>query len=191
MKDALLVVDVVDTFEHENGRALLESFRDRLPFMTQTLRQARADARLPVLFVNDAHGDWRGDRVSFLQRAIDAGEGGDVVALLRPLPDEAFLFKPRYSAFDQTALHLILEELAVERVILMGAATEGCVVQTAIDARELELKATIVREACATVDGHLERVALAYASDVAGVRIASTLADARAQVGSGRDRSAA
>jgi nicotinamidase-related amidase len=73
----------------------------------------------------------------------------------------------------------MLEELAIERVILICAATEGCVVQTAIDAREIDLKATIVSSSCATASSALEQVALAYAAEVGGVRLASTLGDAR------------
>jgi nicotinamidase-related amidase len=54
----------------------------------------------------------------------------------------------------------------------MGAATEGCVVQTAIDAREHGLQATILAEACATTDPSLEELALRYAAEVGGVRVA-------------------
>jgi nicotinamidase-related amidase len=122
---------------------------------------------------------WRGERLGFVQQAIESGAGGDVVAALRPEPEERFLFKPRYSAFDQTPLGPVLEELAIERVILIGAATEGCVVQTAIDARELKLKATILKTSCATANSDLEHVALAYATDVGGVRLGSTLEEAR------------
>ena len=179
MNDVLLVVDVVNTFDHDEGHALLASFRARLPSMVETLGEARENELLPIVYTNDALGDWRGERRHFVQRAIDSGQGGEVVAALRPSRDDRFLFKPRYSAFDHTPLGPMLEDLAIERVILMGAATEGCVVQTAIDARERKLKTTIVTSSCATVDRDLERVALAYAAEVGGVRLASTLADAR------------
>ena len=88
------------------------------------------------------------------------------------------MFKPRYSAFDHTPVELILEADRVERVLLAGAATEGCIVQSAIDARELGLKATILGPACATADYELEQIALAYAAEVGGVRIATRLDDA-------------
>ena len=83
------------------------------------------------------------------------------------------------SAFDHTPLTLILEEDRIDRVILVGAATEGCVVQTAIDARELGLKATIVDRACATADRELEQVAVDYARRVGGVYVVASLAEAR------------
>ena len=81
------------------------------------------------------------------------------------------LLKHRYSAFDHTALELLLEAKSTERVLVMGAATEGCVVQTALDAREHGLKATILADACATTDAELESTALRYAQDVGGIRV--------------------
>ena len=105
MKDALLVADVVDAFEHENGHALLASFRARAAQMTETLGEARSSTDLPVLYVNDARADWAGDAPSFVE-AVDDGLGGDVVSALAPRAGESFLFKARYSAFDHTPLAL-------------------------------------------------------------------------------------
>ena len=46
-----------------------------------------------------------------------------------------------------------------------------CVVQTAIDARDLDFKVTVLADACACVDERLERIALEYLQEVVGVRI--------------------
>jgi nicotinamidase-related amidase len=46
-------------------------------------------------------------------------------------------------------------------------------VQTGIHAREHGFKVTIPARACATTDDALERVALAYAEQVGGIRIDS------------------
>jgi len=178
MNDAFLVVDVIDTFRHENGAALLASFRARMARMAETLGDARRSTALPVVYVNDAHGDWTGDATAFVRRAIDDGRGGDVVSTLAPQPSENFLFKARYSAFDHTPLALLLESLSIERILLMGAATEGCIVQTAIHAREYGLKVTILADACATADEELEQLALAYAEQVGGVRLTASLVGA-------------
>jgi nicotinamidase-related amidase len=76
--------------------------------------------------------------------------------------------RPRYSAFDHTPLDLILRELGIERLLLGGMSTEGCVAQTTIDARELGFKVTVLASACATIDEQVERVALEYLETVAG-----------------------
>jgi nicotinamidase-related amidase len=171
MRDALLLVDLINDFTHDDGDHLLRSFRERLPSMETALGHART-AGIPVIYVNDNAGRWDSDAPALVRSAVEDGRGGDLIAPLTPQGGDRFVLKPRYSAFDHTPLAILLEELEVERILLAGAATEGCVVQTAIDARELGFKVTIIGDACATNDDHLERIALHYAEQVAGVRIA-------------------
>jgi nicotinamidase-related amidase len=174
IQEVLLVVDVINDFDHDDGDALLASFRERLPSMVATLDQART-SQMPVVYANDAAGHWHGDAPALVRHAIQHGAGGDVVAALAPRSGDRFIFKPRYSAFDHTPLEPILRSENVGRIFLAGAAVEGCVVQTAIDARELRFQVTIVSGACATVDEELEDIALAYATRVGGVRTAESL----------------
>jgi nicotinamidase-related amidase len=167
--DALLVIDVFDTFEHDDAGSLLESFRERGAAMAAAISSAR-DAGIPVVYVNDDRDRWDADAPGLAREAAD-GPGGDVIGPLLPRAGDRVLLKHRYSAFDHTALELLLEAESVERVLVVGAATEGCVVQTALDAREHGLKATILADACATTDPELEETALRYARDVGGIRI--------------------
>jgi nicotinamidase-related amidase len=169
MNDALLVIDVISDFEHEDGGTLLASFRDRLWAMQQVLARARAEGT-PVIYVNDHHGRWDGDARGLVEEAL-GGHGGDVIAELAPRPGDPFLLKPRYSAFDHTALELLLRQLEIERVLLAGGATEACIVQSGVDARELGFKVTILSRACATVDPELEQISLRYAAEVAGIHV--------------------
>jgi nicotinamidase-related amidase len=164
------VVDVFNDFDHEDGDQLLDSFRERAAQMRQTIDLAR-DHDIPLIYVNDEHGCWNSNAPGLVQDALEA-KGGDLVRPLVPEFNEPVLLKHRYSAFDHTPLDILLEERNVRRVVLIGAATEGCVVQTVIDARELGLKASIVVDACATTDPELEAVALRYAQRVVGVRLA-------------------
>src|SRR3954451_10875666 len=166
MRDALLVVDVINTFEHEDGDRLLASFRDRLPGFRQALEHARAHD-VPVIYANDSWGRWDGDAPRLVQDAL-AAAGGDAIRDVAPREEDRFVLKPRYSAFDHTPLVIVLRELDVDRLVLTGSATERCLVQTAIDARELGFKVTILTDACATVDEELERLAFRYAEEVVG-----------------------
>lgn len=167
--DAVLVIDVFADFDHEDAASLLASFRERAPRMAATVAAARDDG-VPVVYVNDDRDRWDADAPALAREAAE-GRGGDVVRPLLPQPGDRVLLKHRYSAFDHTALELLLESLSVERVVLVGTSTEGCVVQTALDAREHGLKATILAGACATTDARLEKTALRYAEDVGGVRV--------------------
>jgi nicotinamidase-related amidase len=167
VKDAVVLIDVLNTFGHEDGDRLLASFRERLPGFRAVLGRARENG-LPLVYVNDMLGRWDADAPGLVREAL-AGRGGDVIAEIAPRPGDRVVLKPRYSAFDHTPLVILLRELEIERLLLAGAATERCLVQSAIDARELGYKVTIVTDACATADERLERLAFEYAERVVGV----------------------
>jgi nicotinamidase-related amidase len=169
VRDALVLVDVVQTFEHEGGEKLLESFRSRHDGFVNALERARDDG-VAVVYANDNFGVWDGDAPRLVRSALE-GRGGELVEAVAPRERETFVVKPRYSAFDHTPLELILRELEIERLLLGGMSTEGCVAQTTIDARELGFKVTVLAKACATVDGRVEQVALEYLETVAGAVI--------------------
>jgi nicotinamidase-related amidase len=170
VQDALLLVDVVNDFRHEDGEALLGSFHERHAALVSAIERAR-ERKLPIVYANDNFGVWDGDSRRLVREAVEGGLGGELVAAIAPVEGDRFVVKPRYSAFDHTPLVILLRELGIERVLLAGAATERCVVQTAIDAREEGYKVTILADACATVDARLERLALEYAETIVGARI--------------------
>jgi nicotinamidase-related amidase len=170
MKDALLLVDVVNDFLHEDGEALLASYRRAHGALEAAIARAH-ELGVPVVYANDNFGTWDGDSRRLVRHAVEEGRGGELVEAVAPGEDDRFVVKPRYSAFDHTPLVLVLRELGVERILIAGAATEMCVVQTAIDARELGFKVSILPEACSSVDERNERLALEYAEAVVGARL--------------------
>jgi len=167
MRDCLLLVDVFNDFAHKDGARLLASFESRLPALRNLLNTARL-AQIPVIYANDSADVFDGDAGAIVERARSGG-AGSAAAEIQPVPGDRFVVKPRYSAFDSTPLALILEQLEVERILLAGSSTEGCVAQTAIAAREHGYKVTVVPAACATVAHELEQIALAYLTRVVGV----------------------
>lgn len=176
---ALLVVDVLNTFRHADGERLLASLEERVDGLERALGDARARA-LPVIYLNDNWGRWDGDAPALVRDAVERGLGGPLVARLAPRSGDRFVLKPGYSGFDHTPLGPLLESLAVERVAIMGAATEMCVRDTAIDASRAGLATAVVRDACVTTDSALERLALESLERLAGVRLAEGLAEALA-----------
>jgi nicotinamidase-related amidase len=164
--EALIVLDVISDFDHADGDRLLASFRERVERLEAAISHARARG-ITIVYVNDSHGRWDGERSAHIGHAL-AAAGADVVRRVTPEKDDPFLFKGTYSAFNHTALRLLIGELGVTRIVLTGAATEMCVAQTAIDAREDNLQVTVLRDACVTVDADNESMALEYLARVTG-----------------------
>jgi len=176
MADALLPIDLFQRFDHEDGDKLLASVRQREAAMRRAVETARSTG-VPVVYCNDRGGRWDSDAPALVRGAL-TGPAGGAVASLEPQADDFFVLKPRYSIFDHTPLELLLRELEVERLVLIGAATEMCVLQSAIDGKEIGYKITILRDACAAVDEEIEALALEYAERVVGVFV-ETAADWR------------
>lgn len=168
MADCLLLVDVINDFLHEDGDALLETFRLRHQNLVAAIDRARASG-IPVVYANDMRGRWNGDSAGFVVETAAQGKAGQLILDIAPREHDPFIFKPRYSAFDSTPLAILLNQLDIARLLIAGSATEACVTQTAIAARELGFKVTVLADACATTDLKIEQVALEYLETVAGV----------------------
>jgi nicotinamidase-related amidase len=168
--DALVLVDVLANFGHEDGDAMFASFRNAHERIQEAIAAAR-DARIPVVYANDDFGTWSGDRERVLAEARRRCPEPALIDAIAPEPDDPFICKPRYSAFDHTPLDLLLREHEVRRLLLAGTATEMCLAQSAIDGRELGYQITVLPEACAAVDAGNAEIALRYLAHVVGARI--------------------
>jgi len=112
--DALLLVDVLKDFRHEDGDALLESYRRRHPALVSLLEDARARGA-PVVYAND-----RGEHTApgdVVREAIEEGKAGGLVAEVAPAQGETVVLKDAYSAFQATGLSELLAGLVVEKVL--------------------------------------------------------------------------
>lgn len=156
-RTALVVVDVLNHFDHDDGEELLRAFAARTPAMRAALGEARR-RRAAVVYVNDDLCGL-GDPASVVRGAL-AGAGGPLVAQLAPRAKEPVLLKPGYSAFAGTSLAGLLRRLGVRRVAIMGAVAEMCVLETASDALEEGLGVAVLAEATVPLESAEARAAL-------------------------------
>lgn len=157
-RTALLVVDVLDTFDHPDGDRALARMRERAGALEGALARARRRG-WAVVYVNDDHGE-PDDPGAVVRKALD-GPGGPVIARVAPEPGDPLLLKSGYSAFDGTRLLGLLREGGVARVVVVGAVTEMCVRDSAIDARGHGFATEVLRAAAVPLDAADEREALA------------------------------
>lgn len=57
-KTALVIIDMLNTYDHQDADLLVASVGQALPAMVRLLEEAR-ERDLPVIYVNDDFGKWR------------------------------------------------------------------------------------------------------------------------------------
>lgn len=76
---------------------------------------------------------------------------------VRPDPADYEIIKPRYSAFFQTALDLLLRRLGVDTVLLTGTTTPNCIRTTCYDAISLDYRVVVVEDCCSSNTEEIQR----------------------------------
>lgn len=159
---ALLLIDFINDLDFDEGPALLP----------QALTAARATAKLkreakkrgvPVIYVNDNFGRWQSSFEQVVEHCLRArAPGRDVAKRLQPRRDDYFILKPRHSAFYQTPLALLLEDLGVKTLVLTGILTDSCVLFSANDAYLRGYKIIVPEDCVASIEAGQAEQALDY-----------------------------
>jgi nicotinamidase-related amidase len=155
---ALIVVDMLNNYEHEDAEPLRESVRAVVPAIADLIARARETDTL-VAYVNDNHGDWTSGRGGLSQWALE-GADPDLVEPILPAEDVPFLVKARHSIFYATQLEYMLREQEIDHVILVGQVTEQCILYSALDAYIRHFTITVPRDAVAHIHADLGEAAL-------------------------------
>jgi nicotinamidase-related amidase len=158
MPAALIVIDMLNPYEHDDAEPLKESVSSMLPALRQLIEHApRAD--MLTVYVNDNHGDWTAGREKLIQRAR-AGAAPGLIDPIAPSQDTPFVVKARHSVFYETQLEYLLRQEGVDRLVLAGQVTEQCILYSALDAYVRHFEVVVPRHAVAHIHGDLADAAL-------------------------------
>ncbi len=175
---ALVVIDLFSDWDFPDGPVLRAAAATIAPRIAR-LRRRCHDAGVPTIFANDNRGRWRSDFREQLAGARAAGaESAGIVQALAPDPHDWFVLKPRHSCFHATPMALLLEHLAVRRLILTGVSADQCVLYSAVDAKMLGFEPVVPRDCLAAPTTARTAAALVHLDAVLGIDTdeASTLA---------------
>jgi len=157
-RTALLVVDMLNDYDHPDGEALREHAHAATPAIGRLVARAR-DRGVPVIHVNDNHGRWDAGREDLIALAR-RGSPDALVDPIAPAPDAPFLVKARHSIFYGTPLEYLLEHERIGRIVLTGQVTEQCILYSALDAYIRHFRVVVPRAAVAHIDRELADAAL-------------------------------
>ena len=157
-RTAVLVIDMLNAYEHDDAEPLAESVRTAVPQVAGLIDRARA-AEIPLVYVNDNYGDWNSSSEELAQRALE-GRHPELVEPVLPRSDDAFVIKARHSVFYSTPLEYLLQTMDVGRIVLAGQATEQCILYSALDGYVRHFEVAVPRDAVAHIHEHLAEAAL-------------------------------
>jgi nicotinamidase-related amidase len=153
-RTALIVVDMVNAYDHPDADKLVPSVEKVLPTIEDLI--ARSDL---TIYVNDNFGHWRSNRDALIKNAVE-GEYGRLVDPIKPDDDSIFVVKARHSIFYQTPLEYLLNQEDAGTLILVGQVTEQCILYSALDAYIRHFKVRVPRDAVAHIREDLADAAL-------------------------------
>jgi nicotinamidase-related amidase len=168
---ALIVVDMLNRYEHEDAEALQASVTEALPAIRTAIEEAGRQEMLTV-YVNDNHGDWSAGRQELSEWALE-GADRDLVEPLLPPEHAAFVPKARHSIFYETALNYLLRSNGIERIVLVGQVTEQCILYSALDGYVRHFELAVPRDAVAHIHEDLADAALRMMERNMGAEVAS------------------
>lgn len=159
-KTALLVVDMFNTYRHDDAETLAGHVGEILDPLAGLIAEARRRDDVDLIWVNDNYGDFTAEPSDVVAAALD-GAWPDLVRPIAPEPGSRVLLKVRHSVFFATALDYLLTRLGATRVVLAGQVTEQCILYSALDAYVRHFDVAVPPDAVAHIDPDLGRAALA------------------------------
>lgn len=170
MKQALIVIDMQNGFLNPESPLCIRMARATVPACARVIAACRR-AEIPVIFINRAYRA-DGSDVELARRQVWE-EGGKPLTpgSTGPLsvenppefgrrPGDYEIIKPRYSAFFQTSLDLLLRRLGVDTVVLTGTTTPNCIRTTCYDALSLDYQVEILEDCCSSNTEYIQQANL-------------------------------
>lgn len=161
-KRALILVDFINLFDFEKSEKLAARAVG-VAKRTAALKKKLRAAGVPCIYTNDNFGHWRSEFSRLVEECLAAkGPPHEIASLLQPDHEDYSILKPRHSAFYETPLAFLLEELEVDSLIVTGLSTDMCVFATAQDAYVRKYELWVPSDCVAADTAEHEREALEH-----------------------------
>jgi nicotinamidase-related amidase len=171
-KTALVVVDMLNSYEHEDAEQLTTSVETIVNPLAGLIAQAERDGT-DIIYVNDNYGDWNSSQEELAQRAME-GARPDLVEPLLPPETADFVIKARHTIFYMTPLEYLLGQKEIDHLILTGQVTEQCILYSALDAYVRHIQVAVPRDGVAHIHEDLATAALEMMERNMGAEITSS-----------------
>jgi len=171
VETAVLVVDMQKDFCYEDGALFVgDAVRRIIPNIKALLEDARRK-RLPLIFTQDWHLPEDDEFAVWGRHCVEYTRGAELIDELAEVevePEErAFVVrKTKYTAFFETELEVHLREKGIKKLIIVGVATNICVLHTAIDASLRGFEIIIPEDCVAALSNYEQEYSLYHIKNV-------------------------
>ena len=166
-RSAFIIIDMENGFIDQASPLCIAGAAVTIPALASAIEAAR-EKGIPVFYVkriyrpdgsdveNTRYECWRS-----AESVLAPGSAGpcsiEEPAALAPRPEDYIIIKPRFSAFFQTELDLILRRLDVRNIILTGTTTPNCIRTTAYDGISLDYNVIALEDCCSSQTPEIQR----------------------------------
>jgi nicotinamidase-related amidase len=147
--EAVIVLDMVKHFKNK------EHVKKIIPNIKSVLKAAQ-NANVSVIYVCDMHRPT--DKLYFElskyePHCLIGTEAGEVIDELKPDKPDLIVRKRNLSGFHATDLEITLRAMGIDRIILAGASTDGCILFTGVDGYQRYFRVTILNDCTSSARG--------------------------------------
>lgn len=166
-RSAFIIIDMENGFIDATSPLCISGAAATVPALASATEAARKK-NIPVFYVKRIYrtdgSDVENTRYECWRSAEDvlapASAGPCSIeepAALTPHPGDYIIIKPRFSAFFQTELDLILRRLDIRNIILTGTTTPNCIRTTAYDGISLDYNVIALEDCCSSQTPEIQR----------------------------------
>lgn len=166
-KSAFIIIDMQKGFTEKDSPLCIAGAAETVPVLAEAASKAR-EKGMPVFFVKRIYRSDGSDVENTRYAAWKSAEGvlapgsTGICSIeepegLKPEPEDYIIIKPRWSAFFQTELDLILRRLGVRNIILTGTTTPNCIRTTAYDGVALDYNVIVIEDCCSSQTPEIQR----------------------------------
>ena len=170
MKQALIIVDMLNDFFLENAPLRVPGATKIVPNIKRRLDQARGRGE-PLIYLCDSHHPNDSEFQVWPVHAVAGTPGAQIIDQLRPSKESMIVKKTRYSGFYQTDLDALLQGLGVGRLVLTGVVTNICILYTAADAVMRGYEVVVPQDCVAALSDEDQKFALKQLTEVLKVKV--------------------
>lgn len=171
---ALIIIDMINDLEFPGATNMFDAAVKVAENIARLKERARQE-KLPVIYANDNFGRWRSNFEDIVRYCLQSEvKGRPLAEILKPVPDDYFILKPRHSAFYATPLEQLLFRLGCRRLIVCGISGNMCVQFTACDAYMRDYELHVPEDCMASRTEAENRRSLDYMGGVLGADITSS-----------------